>query len=84
VRGESHWKAASNTAAVPAGVNGHPGPANRARQEVARRALETWLGAILGVVVYCGSRMFSPGEEAELARTFEPAWDDYRRKVRIP
>jgi protein-S-isoprenylcysteine O-methyltransferase Ste14 len=51
---------------------------------VARRALETWLGAILGVVVYCGSRMFSPGEEAELARTFEPAWDDYRRKVRIP
>jgi protein-S-isoprenylcysteine O-methyltransferase Ste14 len=46
--------------------------------------LDTWLGAILGVVVYCGSRMFSPDEEAELARTFGPAWDDYRRQVKFP
>jgi protein-S-isoprenylcysteine O-methyltransferase Ste14 len=46
--------------------------------------LNTWLGAVLGVVVYCGSRMFSPSEESELARTFGPAWDDYRRNVRIP
>jgi protein-S-isoprenylcysteine O-methyltransferase Ste14 len=46
--------------------------------------LDTWLGAILGVVVFCGSRIFSPGEEAELARTFGSDWDDYRRQVRIP
>jgi protein-S-isoprenylcysteine O-methyltransferase Ste14 len=46
--------------------------------------LDTWLGALLGVVVYVGSRVFSPEEEAELARTFGPAWDDYLRKVRFP
>jgi protein-S-isoprenylcysteine O-methyltransferase Ste14 len=46
--------------------------------------LDTWLGALLGAVVYLGSRLFSPNEEAELAQAFGPAWDDYRRKVKIP
>jgi protein-S-isoprenylcysteine O-methyltransferase Ste14 len=46
--------------------------------------LDTWLGAVLGVVVYLGSRVFSPSEEAELAETFGPAWDDYRRRVKMP
>jgi protein-S-isoprenylcysteine O-methyltransferase Ste14 len=46
--------------------------------------LDTWLGALLGAVVYLGSRLFSPNEETELAQTFGPAWDDYCRKVKIP
>ena len=46
--------------------------------------LDTWLGAVLGVVVYLGSRVFSSNEEAELVQTFGPAWDDYRRSVKIP
>jgi protein-S-isoprenylcysteine O-methyltransferase Ste14 len=46
--------------------------------------LDTWLGALLGAVVYLGSRAFSPREEAELAQTFGPAWDDYRRRVKFP
>jgi protein-S-isoprenylcysteine O-methyltransferase Ste14 len=46
--------------------------------------LNTWLGAVLGAVVYIGSRKFSPNEEADLAKTFGAAWHDYRRKVKIP
>ena len=45
---------------------------------------DTWLGALLGAVLYIGSRMFSHEEEAELARTFGTAWEDYCRKVAIP
>jgi protein-S-isoprenylcysteine O-methyltransferase Ste14 len=44
----------------------------------------TWLGAVLGAAVYVGSRLFSPHEEAELARAFGPSWNDYRRSVKIP
>jgi protein-S-isoprenylcysteine O-methyltransferase Ste14 len=46
--------------------------------------LNTWLGAVLGAVMYIGSRMFAPAEEARLARTFGTAWDDYRESVKIP
>ena len=46
--------------------------------------LNTWLGALLGIVLYVGSRMFSHEEEEELARTFGAAWEDYCRKVAIP
>ena len=44
----------------------------------------TWLGALIGIVVYVGSRMFSPEEEAVLSETFGPAWDEYRNTVKIP
>lgn len=44
----------------------------------------TWLGALLGVVLYIGSRMFSGAEEKELSRTFGPIWDDYCRAVILP
>jgi protein-S-isoprenylcysteine O-methyltransferase Ste14 len=44
----------------------------------------TWLGAVLGAVVYLGSRRFSPHEEADLAKAFGAAWHDYRRRVRFP
>lgn len=46
--------------------------------------LNTWLGAVLGVVMYVAARMYAPEEETELARTFGSAWDDYRHTVRIP
>jgi protein-S-isoprenylcysteine O-methyltransferase Ste14 len=44
----------------------------------------TWLGVFIGMVLYIGSRIFSPGEEKQLAQTFGTAWDEYCSKVRIP
>lgn len=44
----------------------------------------TWLGAFIGVVLYVGSRIFSPAEEAELSKAFGLAWDEYRETVRLP
>jgi protein-S-isoprenylcysteine O-methyltransferase Ste14 len=46
--------------------------------------LDTWLGLVIGVVLYVGSRMFAPDEEAALSRTFGTAWDDYRQTVKVP
>jgi protein-S-isoprenylcysteine O-methyltransferase Ste14 len=46
--------------------------------------LDTWLGVLIGIVVYLGSRMFSPEEERTLSKTFGAAWDEYCNKVRIP
>jgi protein-S-isoprenylcysteine O-methyltransferase Ste14 len=44
----------------------------------------TWLGVLVGIVVYVGSTLFSPREEAMLSKLFGKAWDDYVAKVRIP
>jgi protein-S-isoprenylcysteine O-methyltransferase Ste14 len=46
--------------------------------------LDSWLGLIIGAALYAGSRTFAPEEEAELARTFGPAWDRYRDSVLLP
>jgi len=46
--------------------------------------LNTWLGALLGLVLYVGSRMFSPREEEGLSAAFGPAWEQYCRNVKIP
>lgn len=46
--------------------------------------LNTWLGAVLGVVLYAGSRLFSPEEERGLSKTFGVTWDKYCKKVKIP
>jgi protein-S-isoprenylcysteine O-methyltransferase Ste14 len=46
--------------------------------------LNTWLGAVLGLVVYAGTRMFAPEEEAALSASFGARWDAYRRHVLIP
>ena len=46
--------------------------------------LNTWLGAVIGIVLYVGSRAYSPGEEAVLSRTFGPAWDEYCTRVKMP
>jgi protein-S-isoprenylcysteine O-methyltransferase Ste14 len=45
--------------------------------------LNTWLGVLLGVVLYVGSSMCSPEEERTLSQTFGPAWDEYCDRVKI-
>jgi protein-S-isoprenylcysteine O-methyltransferase Ste14 len=44
----------------------------------------TWLGAVIGIVLYIGSRIFAPTEEANLSKTFGVAWDEYSNTVKIP
>ena len=45
--------------------------------------LNSWLGIALGLILYLGSRIFSPAEEAELARTFGDQWRAYDGTVRL-
>ena len=45
--------------------------------------LDTWLGAVVGVALYVGSRIFAKAEEAELSRTFGETWRAYRRNVKL-
>jgi protein-S-isoprenylcysteine O-methyltransferase Ste14 len=44
----------------------------------------TWLGAAIGIILYIGSRMFAPAEEAELSKTFGSSWNEYCTTVKIP
>jgi protein-S-isoprenylcysteine O-methyltransferase Ste14 len=46
--------------------------------------VNTWLGLLIGVVVYIGSRLFSPEEEVMLAKIFGEKWTAYSGKVRLP
>jgi protein-S-isoprenylcysteine O-methyltransferase Ste14 len=46
--------------------------------------LNTWLGALAGVVMYLGCRRYAPAEEASLAKTFGADWTRYTRTVKIP
>lgn len=46
--------------------------------------LDTWLGAVIGVVLYVGSRRYSPLEENTLAKEFGASWDEYRKNVMLP
>jgi protein-S-isoprenylcysteine O-methyltransferase Ste14 len=45
--------------------------------------LDTWLGLVLGVALYLGSRIFAPEEEAALSRAFGDAWRDYTATVKL-
>lgn len=45
--------------------------------------LDTWLGVLIGAVLYTASRMYSPEEERTLSETFGVAWDEYRAGVKI-
>jgi protein-S-isoprenylcysteine O-methyltransferase Ste14 len=44
----------------------------------------TWLGVLIGIILYVGSRIFSPEEEEMMSKTFGAAWDVYCHKVKIP
>jgi protein-S-isoprenylcysteine O-methyltransferase Ste14 len=46
--------------------------------------LDTWLGVVIGLVVYVASRVFSPREEERLSRAFGQAWEAYRAGVMLP
>jgi protein-S-isoprenylcysteine O-methyltransferase Ste14 len=46
--------------------------------------LNTWLGALIGAVLYLGSRIFAPAEERKLAEAFGTAWNEYADRVAIP
>jgi len=43
----------------------------------------TWFGAVIGVVVYVGSRIFAPEEERTLGQTFGAGWDEYCDTVKL-
>lgn len=45
--------------------------------------LNTWLGVMIGAVLYLASRLFSPAEEEALSQTFDGEWDRYVRRVRF-
>ena len=45
---------------------------------------DTWLGVLIGIVVYIGSRLFSPEEEKILAKIFGTTWDAYCNRVKLP
>jgi protein-S-isoprenylcysteine O-methyltransferase Ste14 len=44
----------------------------------------TWLGALIGIVLYIASRVSAPAEEAALSKTFGAAWDEYCNTVKVP
>lgn len=46
--------------------------------------LDSWLGAVLGLVLYVGSRLFSPAEERALSTAFGSGWEQYLHGVRLP
>jgi protein-S-isoprenylcysteine O-methyltransferase Ste14 len=46
--------------------------------------LDTWVGAVIGLTLYAGSRMFAPHEEAAMADRFGPQWEAYRARVKVP
>ena len=45
--------------------------------------LDTWVGAVVGIALYAGSRLFAPAEEAELAAEFGAEWDAYCGRVKV-
>jgi len=46
--------------------------------------LDTWLGVVIGIVLYAGSRMYAPEEERALAKEFGGGWDEYCKHVKMP
>lgn len=43
----------------------------------------TWLGILIGIIVYIGSRLFSPEEEKVLLKTFGEEYVEYSKRVKI-
>jgi len=44
----------------------------------------TWLGVLIGTIMYVGSRVFSPEEEEVLSKTYGTAWHEYCSRVKVP
>lgn len=45
--------------------------------------LDSWLGILVGVILYVAARIFAPEEEKALANAFGADWDEYCKKVKI-
>lgn len=43
----------------------------------------TWLGVLVGIALYTGSRVFAPEEERTLSEAFGATWAGYCGKVKI-
>ncbi len=46
--------------------------------------LNTWLGLLLGIVLYLAARRYAPEEERALAITFGAKWYKYSAQVKVP
>ena len=46
--------------------------------------LDSWLGALVGIALYIGSRLYAPDEEEALAGRFGARWDAYVDTVKFP
>lgn len=46
--------------------------------------LDTWVGALIGIVMYIATRKCAPDEEEELSARFGDGWARYRDAVKIP
>ena len=44
----------------------------------------TWLGVVIGAVIYGGCRLYAPEEERVLSRIFGAAWQQYAGSVLMP
>jgi protein-S-isoprenylcysteine O-methyltransferase Ste14 len=45
--------------------------------------LDTWLGLVVGIVLYLAARRYAPEEERGLATSFGAAWDNYCQRVKL-
>jgi len=46
--------------------------------------LDTWLGLVLGIILFIILRSNAPEEEKKLSDMFGDAWTEYTKRVRIP
>lgn len=44
----------------------------------------SWVGIIIGLAMYIGSRIFAREEEKQLSKAFGDSWEAYKKKVKIP
>ncbi len=45
--------------------------------------LNSWLGVVIGAVIYIGSRLYAPEEEKILSKAFGAEWQEYTKRVKI-
>ena len=46
--------------------------------------LNSWLGLVIGLTLYAGSRRYAPREEAQVSEIFGDAWVAHQRSVTFP
>jgi protein-S-isoprenylcysteine O-methyltransferase Ste14 len=46
--------------------------------------INTWLGVVIGIILFIILRTYAPEEEKKLSNMFGNAWTEYTKEVRIP